>query len=102
MKEHEVSLLIVIGGWEDKDRLIAHLKNHDAHYFNVIYGHGSVKKSNLFHAFGLQIEQDKTIIYCFVKNEKVDEIMNSLIKEFNFDKPNTGIAFTLPILDVVK
>lgn len=102
MKPNEFSLLVIIAERKLKDRLIASLQEADARYFNVVYAHGSAQHNSIVKALGLSVEHEKVVIYCFIKQENGKPIMNDLIGKFKFDKPNTGIAFTIPIIEAVR
>ena len=47
--------------------------------------------------FGLVPEENKVVITCLLPSEKSDALLDMLVEKFNFDKPNTGIAFTIPV-----
>ncbi len=46
---------------------------------------------------GLVPEEHKVLITCLISRGKVDKVMEMLEREFHFNRPNTGIAFTIPI-----
>ena len=64
---------------------------------NVMYGKGSVKASYVMDAFGFVPEENKVVITCLIPEKKTDCIIEMLDERFDFDKPNTGIAFTIPV-----
>lgn len=86
--------LTLVTSRKRKDKLLCELSNYCARVISTIYGKGTVKASYLKDAFGLLPEENKVIISCVMRKDKADEVMQSLIDKFGFDKPNTGIAFT--------
>lgn len=92
-----IKYLTLIAGRKQKDRLMNALAKSGGHFFNIYYGRGSVKASYLMDAFGLVAEENKVLITCLLSGKEADAIFDMLIKDFHFDKPNTGIAFTTPV-----
>lgn len=97
MENIEIVFLIVIGNRKQKDNLIKELINIDAKFLNIIYGKGSIKNNGIMEALGLVVEQNKVIITSLMKKEKANCVFEMLHTKFNFDEPNTGIAFTIPV-----
>lgn len=62
---------------------------------NTVYGRGTMKPGYLMEMLGLMSEEKKVVIQCIVSSEKVDAIFEMLKNKFYFDKPNTGVAFTV-------
>lgn len=89
--------LTIIAKPKHKDKLTKLLLEKGAHSIDSIYGHGSVSKNILAQAFGLDVDQTKVIISCLVKSDSAKDIIDVLYNEFNFNKPNSGIAFTIPV-----
>lgn len=101
MNDHlidNVEYLILIAGRKQKDKLLGRICDIDCRIVNTIYGKGSVKCNSLMDMLGFVPEENKVIITCVLQKEKVDAIFKVLLNEFDFGHPNTGIAFTLPIL----
>lgn len=93
----EILFLVLIAGRKQKDPLLTMLLQSGARVVNTLYGRGSVKAGCLKNALGLVPEENKVVITCVSTNEKADVILKLLIDQFGFHKPNTGIAFTIPI-----
>ena len=89
--------MVLIAGRNQKDRLLTALSESGGPLLNFHYGRGSVKASFLMDTYGLVPEENKIIITCMVTDKEADAIFNMLEKDFHFDKPNTGIAFTIPV-----
>ncbi|NLL78033.1 MAG: hypothetical protein GX235_12460 [Clostridiales bacterium] len=87
----------IIAGRKLKDSLIESLSEEGGRLITVMYGKGSVKSDYLRDMFGLVPEENKVVITCLLPLQKTDAVSDMLVKKFHFDKPNTGIAFTIPI-----
>ena len=95
--EKHVVQLMLIAGRERYDALLAAMPEKGARVINTIYGKGSVKASYLMDAFGLVPEENKVVIACLIPSDKLDAMFAMLVEKFDFNKPNTGIAFTIPV-----
>ncbi len=93
----KLQYFVIIGKPKIKQKLHLLLKEHDAHLLDSIYGHGSVSSNILAQAFGLDSEQKRVIISCLVPSEKIDHLIKILHEKYQFSKPNTGVAFSIPI-----
>ena len=89
--------LTIIAGRKQKDNLLTALHGQGVHLVNTSYGKGTVKASLLQSTLGLVPEHNKAVILCVTSSDKTGAVMDMLREKFHFDKPNTGIAFTLPI-----
>lgn len=89
--------LTLIAGRRQKDALLAALSESGVKLANTMYGKGTVKASYLQNVLGLIPEENKVIITGLVLKEKSCAILDMLAEKFDFNKPNTGIAFTIPI-----
>jgi len=94
---NDIEFLMVIAGRKQKEELLKEISRVGGRLLNIIYGKGSVKSSYLIDAFGLVPEENKVVITCLLNSKKSNEMIKSLTDKFNFDKPNTGIAFTIPV-----
>ena len=88
---------VLIAEQKKKDKFLSLLAEYDAKVIETVYGHGSMSPSVIATAFGFEVEQHKAIISCLIKTEKAKELIDLLYNEYNFSKPNTGIAFTIPV-----
>ncbi|MBO5926872.1 MAG: hypothetical protein J6Q38_04895 [Clostridia bacterium] len=82
---------------KNKDKFVKLLRNYTSTTVHVISGRGSVSKSVLLTAFGLECEEKKSILSCLMKYEKANELIKILNSEYGFDKSNTGIAFSVSV-----
>ncbi len=92
-----IEYLILIAGRKQKDALLSRMCSNDCRIVNTMYGKGTIKSGYLLDMLGLVPEENKIIITCVLPREKADTVFAMLQKDFNFGRPNTGIAFTLPI-----
>jgi hypothetical protein len=97
MSDSEVVYLTVIAGRKFQQELVNSLVEFGCTLFNVMYGNGFVKGGDLLAAFGFVNDGGKIIITSLTRRVKVDKIFEMLNTKFSFDKPNTGIAFTVPV-----
>ena len=93
----DISFLTVIAGRKLKEELSVAITENGGRLVNIIYGKGSVKASYLMDAFGFAPEENKVVITCLLSRKRAESMINMLTDEFDFNKPNTGIAFTIPV-----
>ncbi|MBQ9162666.1 MAG: hypothetical protein IJX74_05260 [Clostridia bacterium] len=89
--------LVIIAEQKKKNKFLTLLSEHGARGIETVYGHGSMSPSAIAAAFGFEAEQSKVLISCLVKSENARELINVLYTDYNFNKPNTGIAFCIPV-----
>jgi hypothetical protein len=93
-----IVFLVLIAGRKQKDALLTLLSDIGARVANTVYGKGSVRaNSSLLEAFGFVPEEHKVIITCLLPRDKGAATLETLVRKFAFDKPNTGIAFMVPV-----
>ncbi len=92
-----IVFLTVIAGRKQKVTLLDKLAEMGGRLINVVYGRGTVDASYLKCILGMVPEEEKVVITCLLPEEKTDAVFNMLINKFHFDKPNTGIAFTIAV-----
>lgn len=97
-RKKSIAFLFLIAGRKQKADLLTFLLDLDAHLVNILYGKGSVKaNASLVEVFGFLPEENKVIITCVISHENAEIVIDRLQKKFNFNKPNTGIAFTVNV-----
>lgn len=89
--------LVIIAEQKKKNKFLSLLYDHGARGIETVYGHGSMSPSAIAAAFGFDAEQGKVLITCLVKTDTAKELIKVLYHDYNFNKPNTGIAFSIPI-----
>lgn len=88
---------VIIADQKKKNKFLSLLNDYGAHGIETVYGHGSMSPSALAAAFGFETEQGKVFISCILKTETAKNLLRVLYHDYNFDKPNTGIAFGISV-----
>lgn len=88
---------VIIAEQKTKKSFMTLLDEYDARGIEVVYAHGSMSPSAVAAAFGFESVQNKVMISCLLKDEKAKELMRVLYDKYNFNKPNTGIAFSVSV-----
>ena len=88
---------VIIAEQKKKSKLLSLLADKGARAIDVVYGKGSMSPSAIAAAFGFDAEQGKVIISCLVKNDTAKELMQELYDDYKFNRPNTGIAFSISV-----
>ena len=101
MSKNDVLLLFVIADRKQEKKLIEELSAMQASLVNVIYGKGFIKNNNIWDMVGFYNELSKVVLTALINRDKSGDILGMLEDKFNFDRPNTGIAFTVAI-DKIK
>lgn len=89
--------LVIIAEKKEKDKFLSLLAERGVHGIETIYGSGSMSPSAIAAAFGFEAEQNKVLLFCLMKSTEAKDFIDTLCKEHNFNKPNTGIAFCIPV-----
>ena len=97
VQTNSLQYFVIIAEQKKKESFLSLLTDHGAHVIETVYGHGSASPSLIAAAFGLEAEQGKVLISCLVRSETAKKLMDVLYDEYNFNKPNTGIAFSIPV-----
>ncbi len=92
-----IVFLIIVAGRHQRHALLDELLKMDCRIVNSLYGKGSVKAGHLVEMLGFVPEENKVVITCILPRDKADGVFELLLSDFAFGKPNTGIAFTIPI-----
>ena len=96
-KSNSLQYFVIIASHKKKNKFLSLLGDFDAKQIDIVYGYGSMNPNSVAAAFGFEVEQHKVLISCLIKTDKAQELTQVLCKEYNFDKPNTGIAFSIPV-----
>jgi hypothetical protein len=92
-----IDFLTLIADRKLKKEIINFLIESRGHLIDVVYAKGSVKASYFKDMLGLVPEEKKILITCLIASNLSEHVLEQLILKFNFDKPNTGIAFVVPV-----
>ncbi|SFE23751.1 P-II family nitrogen regulator [Peptostreptococcus sp. D1] len=63
----------------------------------IINARGSASDSPCQKIFAVEIEPEKEIVIIISESDKTDSIVESINKEMNLEKPNSGILFVQPV-----
>ncbi|MDR0248230.1 MAG: hypothetical protein LBI44_00985 [Oscillospiraceae bacterium] len=96
-ESEKAAFLVLITGRGQKNAILSDLADLDIRIVNTVYGKGTVKADVLHDILGLVPEENKVIIVCVSRHFKIEAVLRLLVDKYNFDKPNKGIAFTMPI-----
>lgn len=94
---HGLQYFVIIAEQKKKKKILALLDGYDARGIETVYAHGSMSPGAVAAAFGFESVQNKVMISCLLKNKKAKELIDVLYTEYNFNKPNTGIAFCVSV-----
>ena len=97
MHSGDLFYMTIIAERELKTELVHALGREGLKLINTNYGHGIAKVNEFMHALGFVVENKKVVITGLVKGEHKDALFVMLKKDFGFDKPNTGIAYTIEV-----
>lgn len=97
IQSNRLQYFVIIAEQKKKNKFLSLLGEYGAHGIQIVYGHGSMSPSALAAAFGFEAEQSKVLISCLLKNDQVKSLIDVLYNDYNFKKPNTGIAFGIPV-----
>lgn len=95
MSHNNLQYFVIITEKKKINKFLSLLDNYDAHVIETVYAHGSFNPNVIEAAFGFEERQCKIVITCLLKNDKAQELINILNHEYKFDKPNTGVAFSI-------
>ena len=97
LASHGVSFITLIAGRKRKDDILESLLACNCHLVNIVYAKGTLKTGYFKDMLGLVAEEKKIVVTCLTKSENTDEVLDILNTRFNFNQPNTGIAFVTPV-----
>lgn len=92
-----VEFLTLIVDRKKKEQILELLLHSGCHLVDVVYAKGSLGIGYFNDMLGLVPEEKKIMITCLIASNLSNPLLNQLVTKFNFDKPNTGIAFVVPI-----
>ena len=100
--EHTMNdqMIVVIVEKNRGDDVVEAAKRGGARGATILHGRGSGAEK-IEHFVHLEIEPEKEIVLVAAQNGQADAIIQSIRQDFDFDKPNTGILFTLALSGVL-
>lgn len=96
--KNEVIFCIVNDGYSEAVMTAA--KRSGARGGTILSARGTANKVAEKH-FHISIQPEKEVVMILVPTEIKDEILHSIYREVGLDTPGQGIAFALPVADVV-
>ena len=98
MKEFEVILCIVNKGFAD--RAMDAARAAGAKGGTILHGRGTASP-DAEKLFGITIQPEKEIVMILVPSDIKDDILHALYREVGLKTPGQGIAFSMPVDNVV-
>ena len=95
---HEVIFAIVNSGFAEDVMDIA--RELGVRGGTILNARGVVK-ADAAEFFGISLHEDKEILMTVVERDIRDQVLNAIYKEMGMAKKAKGIAFSLPVSDVV-
>ena len=95
-----IVMMTIVVEKKQKDALLSMLLESGIHLVNTVYGKSTFGAGYLANTLALVPEKNRVVITCVSTYLKTEAIFKLLVEKFNFDKPHTGIAFTVPITRV--
>lgn len=92
-----IDFLTLVADRKLKEEIIKLLLEYRGHLIDVVYAKGSVQSGYFKDMLGLVPEEKKILITCLIARTISEQLLEQLVLKFNFDKPNTGIAFVVPV-----
>ena len=99
--DNNLQYLVIISKTKLKDKFMKLLNENGGKGLNTIYGKGSVSSSVLMQSFGLDSDTKRLFLQCLISSENAKNVLQILVEKYNFNKPNSGIAFTIPVQGLV-
>lgn len=88
---------VIIAGQKQKNKFITLLSEHGGHIVDVVYGKGSADTGLWASTFGFEVEEGKALLSCLIPVDKSADLIKVLYNDYGFKKPNTGVAFAVPV-----
>ena len=96
--DHEVIFCVVNAGFSDS--VMDAAKEFGARGGTVIRARGTAN-AEAEKLFGIAIQPEKEIVMILVDSSKKNDILHALYKAVGLNTPGQGIAFAMPVEDVV-
>lgn len=95
--DNKLQFLVIISKTKFKEKFSNLLIENGGKGLITIYGKGSVSSSVLAQSFGLDNDVKRLVLQCLITTENAKNVLQILTEKYHFDKPNTGIAYTIPV-----
>lgn len=97
-KDAEVIFVIINAGFSDL--VMDAAKRKGARGGTILHARGTGNKE-MEKFFGISVSEEKEIVMILVAKSKRDEVMSEIYKDAGLDTNGQGIAFAMPVEDVV-
>lgn len=95
----KIKLLVTIVNRSKATFYVDLLEQYEVNMQMVIYGKGTAN-SEMLDYLGI-VESDKVVLFSFVKEDKVSEILEVLNEKFDKVKNGKGIAYTIALNSII-
>lgn len=95
--DYTIDYLTVITARKYKDNVLKLLLDSGCYLIDVVYAKGSVHSGYFKDMLGLVADEKKVLITCILKSNLTPQLMEQFVTKLNFDQPNTGIAYVIPV-----
>ena len=95
---NRLKLLVVIVDRNKVDKVAETVSKFGAAFCHICYGKGTAK-NDLLNILGLG-ETQKGVLFASVDENGIEKIHSVLKNEYDFEKPGSGISFTIPMTSV--
>lgn len=96
---YENSLIVTVLKRGKASKVLHALKNEGVSGGTILYGEGTAD-SSILKLLDLDHTR-KEVLLSVIKRDIEDEVIQKMIKKFRFDSPNTGIIFTVPLIEII-
>lgn len=95
--DYTIDYLTVIADRNYKDDVLKLLINNGCHLIDVVYAKGTVHTGYFKDMLGLVTDEKKVLITCILTSNLTPQLMEQFVTKLNFNQPNTGIAYVVPV-----
>ncbi len=97
MNNSKLQYYILICDRKKKNKFIELMASYGAVSIENVYGRGSAKAGAFAKALGFDTEEKKVVLSALLKKEKARELTEELCTKYDFQRSNTGVAFSIPV-----